>query len=85
MWGTLTSNLRMRCALGACGVCPLTRGYPLEALQPAFSGAAAAAWTLPMQDSDLLDHSRGPYALGDRADRRQRAGRALPAASGARR
>lgn len=61
-------SLQMRYAPWAYGVCPLTLDYPLEALQPAFIRAAAAAWTLLMQDPDLLDHIRWVSAQIDAHD-----------------
>jgi hypothetical protein len=50
-------RLEMRYAPWAEGECPLTE-RPLSALSPAFVAAAHKAWTVLMQDPELLDHVR---------------------------
>lgn len=49
-------QLEMRYAPWAQGVCPLTERYTLEQLQPSFVEAAHRAWSLLMQDPEMLDH-----------------------------
>lgn len=52
--GTLT----MRYSPFALGVCPLTERYALNQLQPRFVQAALEAWTVLIQDREMLDHVR---------------------------
>ena len=42
----------------AQGVCPLTERYTLAQLQPEFVAAARRAWTVLIQDPEMLDHVR---------------------------
>jgi hypothetical protein len=49
-------RLEMKYAPWACGVCPLTERYQVADLRPAFVAAAAQAWTVLLQDPEMLDH-----------------------------
>lgn len=51
-------QIEMRYSPFAKGVCPLTERYSLAQLQPAFVEAAHQAWSLLMQDPEMLDHVR---------------------------
>lgn len=51
-------HLEVRYAPWAEGVCPLVERYRLEDLRPSFVAAVRQAWTLLMEDPDVLDHLR---------------------------
>jgi len=50
--------IEMRYSPWAEGICPLTERYALGELQPGFVAAAQQAWTVLMQDPEMLDHVR---------------------------
>jgi hypothetical protein len=41
---------------GEEGFCPLTQRYRVDELNPAFVAACQEAWTLLLQDPEMLDH-----------------------------
>lgn len=49
-------RLEMRYSFLADGICPLLERYRLEELQPEFVQACHQAWSLLMQDPEMLDH-----------------------------
>lgn len=51
-------QLEMRYSFLAEGICPLPERYTIEELQPEFVAAAHAAWSVLMQDEEMLDHIR---------------------------
>jgi len=61
-------SLEMRYSFLAGGICPLVERYALTDLQPRFVEASRQAWSLLLQDPELLDHVRWLTAQFDALD-----------------